>query len=333
MSESNLTKRRLMLKAAAALPLGLPALAGLSSAYAQVPSNGKLIVGFAAGGGADLTARLLAEKLKEVLSMSQFVVENRTGAAGKIAVDALRASPADGSTLLLAPLVTPVLSQLTFSNPGYDPGKHFTPVGLVGFFEFAIAVPSAHPAKNIKELAAWLKANPDKATFGSPSAGSLPHFFGVLLGRSLSVPMAHVAYRGGAPMLADLVSGQINCGIDTELEMLELHKSGKIRVLATFAKERTAALPDVPTMIESGFKDAVGSAWYSVWAPAGTPANTVATLNKALNAVLTSPDILAKFKVWGLAPTTSTPAALEQLRLADIEKWRPIVAASGFKAD
>lgn len=330
--DNTFNTRRRLLGGAIALPAA--AFGGVSlTANAQVPQSAKIFVGFAAGGGADLVARILADKMREHLPAgTNIVVENRTGAAGKLAVDALRASPADGSAMLLAPLVTPVLSQLTFKNPGYNPATDMTPVGMVGHFQFALAVPPNHPAKNLAEFVAWLKVNKEKANFGSPSAGSLPHFFGILLGRSISVDMVHVAYKGGAPMLTDLMGGQLACGIDTHIELIELHKAGKIRILASFAEKRTRQLPDVPTFLELGYKDAVGSGWYSMWAPAKTPAATIVQLNKALNGALANAEVREKLDKTGTDLASSTPEGLEKFRLAEIEKWRPIIAASGFTA-
>jgi len=331
---SRFTTRRSLLAGAAAFPAVATFGSGTLAANAQVPAQSKIFVGFAAGGGADLIARMLADKMREGLAPgTQIIVENKIGAAGKIAVDALRASPADGSAMLLAPLVTPVLSQLTFKNPGYNPTTDMTPIGMVGHFQFALAVPPNHPAKTMAEFVTWLKANKDKANYGSPSPGSLPHFFGIMLGRAIGVDMVHVAYKGGAPMLNDLMGGQIACGMDTHIELIELHKSGKIRILASFAEKRTATLPDVPTMAELGFKDAVGSGWYSLWAPAKTPAATIAALNKALNSALANAEVKEKLLRTGTEPATSTPEGLEKFRLAEIEKWRPVIVASGFKAD
>ena len=330
MANQSRSRRRLLASALALPTLALfPRIAG-----AQVPPLSKIYVGFAAGGGADLIARMLADKMREGLPAgTQIVVENKAGAGGKIAVEALRASPADGGAMLLAPLVTPVLSQLVFKNPGYDPAKDMTPIGMVGHFQFALAIPPNHPAKTMPEFVAWLKTNKDKANFGSPSPGSLPHFFGIMLGRAIGVDMVHIAYKGGAPMLNDLMGGQITCGMDTHIELIELHKSGKIRILASFAEKRSALLPDIPTMGELGFKDATGSGWYSMWAPAKTPAATVAALNKALNIALANPDARERLLRTGTEPATSTPEGLEKFRLAEIEKWRPVIAASGFQAD
>ncbi len=331
---SHFDKRRTLLGAATALPT-LATFGGLSRiAHAQMPQQSKIIVGFAAGGGADLIARLLADKMRDGLPPgAQIIVDNRTGAGGKIAVDALRASPADGSAMLLAPLVTPVLSQLTYNRPGYNPATDMTPIGMVGLFQFALAIPPSLPAKNMAEFVTWLKANKDKANYGSPSPGSLPHFFGIMLGRSIGVDMVHVAYKGGAPMLNDLMGGQIACGMDTHIELTELHKAGKIRILSSFGEKRSATLPDIPTMAELGFKDATGSGWYSLWAPAKTPPATIALLNKALNGALATAEIKEKFARTGTEVATSTPEGLEKFRLAEIEKWRPVIVASGFKAD
>ena len=328
---SRFDKRRTLLTGAVALP-AVATFGGV--AEAQVPAQSKIIVGFAPGGGADLIARMLADKMRDGLPTgTQIIVENKTGAGGKIAVDALRASPADGSAMLLAPLVTPVLSQLTFKNPGYNPATDMTPIGMVGHFQFALAVPPNHPAKNMAEFVSWLKANKEKANYGSPSPGSLPHFFGIMLGRAIGVDMVHVAYKGGAPMLNDLMGGQIACGMDTHIELIELHKSGKIRILASFGEKRSTLIPDIPTMAELGFKDATGSGWYSLWAPAKTPAATISLLNKALNEALASADVKEKLARTGTEPAMSTPEGLEKFRLAEIEKWRPVILASGFKAD
>ena len=327
------TSRNWLILSAIAVPMVLLDLLS-GQANAQAPAQVKIIVGFAPGGGTDLIARILAEKMRESLAGgTQIVVENKAGAGGKIAVDALRASSSDGGAILLAPLVTPVMSQLTFKNPGFDPAKDMTPIGMVGHSQFALAVTAQHPAKTMPEFVNWLKANPKKANFGTASAGSLPHFFGVMLGNAIGVGMEHVAYKGGTPMLNDLMGGQIPCGIDTDIVLIELHKSGKIRILASFAESRSSLIPEVPTMAELGYKNATASGWYSMWAPAKTPAATVLALNKALNFALSNADVSQKLARIGVDPAMSTPEGLEKLRAAEIEKWRPVIAASGFKAE
>ena len=298
---------------------------------AKAATSSRILVGFGAGGGGDLVARLIADQLSS--TSQSFIVENKPGAAGKIAVDALRNSKADGSTLLLAPLVTPVLSQLVFRNPGYDPSKDMKPVSLIAHFQFALAVPASHPAQNIQEFISWLKQNPEKASFGSPSQGSLPHFFGLLLGKAAGIDFVHVPYKGGSPMINDLIGGQLSAGINTVQELLLQHEAGKLRVLGVFSEQRVAQLPAIPTFAESGFPDVHGSGWYSLWTTSATPDQTVEAINHAVANVLQQPKVQKLMHEWILEPQASTPQELEQLRVADINKWRPILASSGFVAD
>lgn len=330
---SSLLSRRTVLGAAsAALALGT-----LPRALAQataVPEQSRILVGFGAGGGIDVLARTLAERIGPLLSPKHHViVDNKPGGNGQIAANLFLNAPADGATYLLAPLITPVLSQLVYNKPGYNPAVDFTPVGLTAHFQFALAVPANHPAKTAPELLAWFKANPTKANFGSPAAGSLPHFFGLLLGGAANADIVHVPYKGGPALLADLAGGQLSSAITTSSEFLPLHKEGKVRILATFGEKRTRELPDVPTLAELGFPKAVGSGWYSIWARKGTPPAAVAAFNRALNTALGEPAVKARLAELALEPDPRTPEALEKLRLAEIEKLRPVIVASNFRAD
>ncbi len=337
MADTRILTRRTLLGAAvasAALVVAKAPFASAKPATAAVPLHSRIVVGFAAGGGIDVLARVLAERIGPQLGPKHHViVENKPGANGQIAASQLLAAPADGATYLLAPLITPVLSQLVYRKPGYDPAQDFTPVGLVAHFQFALAVPANHPARTARELIAWFKANPDKANFGSPAAGSLPHFFGLLLGDAAGVEIVHAAYKGGPGLLSDLAGGQISSAITTSAELLQLHREGKIRILATFGEQRKNDLPDVPTFAELGYPGAVGSGWYSLWAKKGTPPEAVAAFSRALNATLADPAVKAKLDEMALEPDPRTPEALEQLRVAEIEKWRPVIATSGFRAD
>ena len=296
-----------------------------------LPQASRILVGFGAGGGIDLLARVLAENVATQLGNGHYVVvDNKPGANGQIAAQTLLTAPADGSTFLIAPLITPVLSQIVYKKPGYDPAQDFAPVGLLAHFQFALAVPAKHPARNIQEYVAWLKAHPDKANFGSPAVGSLPHFFGLLLGDAAGVNIVHVPYKGGPAMTTDLISGQLASAIQTTSELAPLHRDGKIRILGTFAPSRTKELPEIPTFTEAGYPKAVGSGWYSLWARKGTPEPTIATLNRTVNRALQDPKLQSKWSELSLQPDPRTPQALEQLRLAEIAKWRPVIAASGF---
>jgi tripartite-type tricarboxylate transporter receptor subunit TctC len=292
----------------------------------------KILVGFAAGGGADIIARVFADKLKDRLG-APVVVENKTGAGGRIAAEALKNAAPDGATLLLTPIVVPVLAPLIYSNLGYDPVKDFAPVSLVGYYQFALAVNANHPARTMPEFVAWLKANPLQANFGSPAPGSLPHFFGVMIGRGVGVDMQHVAYKGGAPMINDLLGGQIAAGIDTHIELLELNKAGKIRVLGTSGATRSTLMPDVPTFKEAGIANVEGSGWYAFYVPARTPAARIAELNRAIVAVTLLPDVKDRLTKLGVDVQGSTPEDLSRLMAADTAKWAPVIRATGFKGD
>lgn len=303
-------------------------------AQSPVPEAARILVGFGAGGTIDVLARVLAERIAPQLGRNHhIIVENRAGGNGQIAAQALLNAPADGSSYLIAPLITPVLSQLVFRKPGYDPAVDFTPVGLVAHFQFALAVPVSHPARNLNDWVAWLKANPAKANFGSPAAGSLPHFFGLLLGKAAGVDIVHVPYKGGPALFSDLIGGQLSSAIETTSGLAPLHREGKVRILATFTDKRTRELPDVPSVTEAGFPQAKGSGWYSLWARKGTPSAAVETVNRALNQTLGDPAVKARLEEWSLEADPRTPLQLEQLRLADIAKWRPVIEASGFRAD
>jgi tripartite-type tricarboxylate transporter receptor subunit TctC len=304
--------------------------------FAQAPATSKppvrILVGFAPGGGADIIARLFADKMREPLGAT-IIVENRTGAGGRIAAEALKNAVPDGNTILLTPIVIPVLAPLIYTNLSFDPAKDFAPLSLVGFFQFGFAVGGTHPAKTMQEYVAWVKANPQQANFGSPAPGSLPHFFGAMIGRSIGVDMQHIAYKGGAPMLNDLVGGQIPAGIDTHIELLELDRSGKIRVLASSGASRSPLLPSVPTFKEAGFTGIEGSGWYAFYAPAKTPAAAVDALSRAIVAVTLMPEVKERLTRMGVEVQGSTPAQLAKLMADDTAKWGPVIKASGFKGE
>lgn len=300
-------------------------------AAAQSDKPVRLLVGFAPGGSADIAARSIAEKMSADLKQP-VVVENRPGAGGRIVAEQIKNAPADGSTLMLAPIVVPVLAPLVFSKLPYDPTTDFAPVAQVANFQFALSVNAAHPAKSMRELIAWYKANPAKANFGSPAPGSLPHFFGLMLGRTTGVDLVHVPYNGGAPMMTGLLGDQIAAAIDTTVEQIELHRTGKVRLLAVSAATRSPLAPDVPTFDEQGIP-IQGTGWFAVFAPAKTPEATVRALNGAIVKALAQADLRERFQKLGLEPAGGTPEQLAQRVREDTVKWAPVVKASGFKAD
>ena len=301
-------------------------------AHAQGDKTLRVMVGFPPGGSIDVVARVLADKMKDELK-ANIVVENRAGAGGRLAADLLKSAPADGSVVMITPVVVPVLAPLVFSKLNYNPATDFAPVGHVCNFNFALSIPASLPAKTVAEFVAWLKPNPQRANFGSPAAGSLPHFFGEILSREARADMVHVPFAGGAALMTALVGGQVSAGIDVVLEALEAHRAGKVRILATSGERRSAVLPDVPTFKESGYPGIVASGWFAMYAPARTPAASIDAINRALNKALAHPEVLDRFGRLALEAGGGSPADLRALEQASTARWAPVVKATGFRAD
>ena len=291
----------------------------------------KILVGFPPGGSADATARILADKMKDQLGVP-VLVENRPGAGGRIAAQAVKDAAADGNTLMLVPFAVMVVQPLVFSSIRYDTTRDFTPVGVAVVFPLAVAAGPATPARNLRELTDWFKANPDKANYGSPAAGSMPHFLGELLGAQTGVKLTHVAFQGGAPMVTNLLGGQITVGIDTPAEFAEHHRAGKLRVIATSGARRAEQFAEVPTFKEQGI-DVDASAWFAFFGPAGMQKATSDKLNASIQAALKSPDVVERLGKLGLAATPGSADELAQRMANDKAVWGPAVKASGFKAD
>jgi tripartite-type tricarboxylate transporter receptor subunit TctC len=317
---------------AALLAASALAFAFASSAHAQVDRPVKLLVGFAPGGSADIAARLLSERIGAEVKQA-VIVENRPGAGGRIAAEALKSAAPDGSTLMLAPIVVPVLAPLVFSKLNYNPATDFAPVIHVANFQFGLSVAAAHPAKNVNELLAWFKAHPKEANFGSPAPGSLPHFFGVMIATGAGLDLVHVPFNGGGPLINALVGNQVSSGIDTLVDQIEMHRGGKTRILATSGATRSPLLPDVPTFTESGLKGVEGTSWFAIYAPAKTSPATIQQINAAVNRALAAPDVREKLARLGLEATGGTPADLAAIAKRDSERWAPVVKASGFRGD
>lgn len=317
---------------AALLVLALAGAVSGPAAFAQIVDQPiRIVFPFAAGGSGDALARLLAEKLNAGLNRT-VVVENKAGSAGQAGVLDVKNSRPDGNTLLLTPIAPVVVYPSVYKNLQYDPFKDLAPVSLVADFEFAVAVGPNVPAKTLPELVAWLKENPKQASFGSPGAGTLPHFFGVLLGKSIGIEMVHVGYRGSAAALVDLMGGQVPIVVTTTSDLLASHHAGKIRILATSDSNRSPLLKDIPTLKELGYK-IEGSAWYAVFAPANTPADILSKYAKILSDGVKTPELTERLLKMGLYARGSTPAELGKLQKEHAELWAPAVKASGFTSN
>lgn len=303
-----------------------------TTAGAQVDRPVRILVGFAPGGSADQAARLLAERITVDLKQP-VIVENRPGAGGRVAAEALKNAAPDGGTIMIAPIVVPVLAPLVFAKLPYNPATDFAPIVQVANYQFALAVNAAHPARTVGELVTWYKANPDKANFGSPAPGSLPHFFGVMIAKGTGLDLVHVPFSGGGPMMTALLGNQISAAIDTVVDEIEQHRGGKARILATSGVARSPLLPDVPTFAEGGLKGVEGTGWFGLYAPAKTSPAVVAQINAAVNKALAAPELRERFLRLGLEPAGGSPGDLAAVEKRDTERWAPVVKASGFKPD
>lgn len=315
----------------------LAALATLSAASlpAQAQENGplRILVGFSPGGSVDAVARLLAERLKEPLGMN-VIVENKPGATGRLALSEAQRARADGRTLVLAAGGAMVIFPWLYPGTlGYDPVKDFTPVSRVTSLSFVVSVGPAAPVTDIKGLIAWLKANPTKAMYATSGAGSVPHFSGLLLAQTLGVSLNHVAYRGGPQAEQELIGGHVPIMIDSPTSTtINLHRSGKLRILAVTGKNRLPALPDTPTLQESGVNLAIDN-FFGLYGPAGMSVDTVNRIDRAVAQVLALPEMREKILATGLITDHGGPQELASVQAAQLRRWEAPIKASGFKAD
>jgi tripartite-type tricarboxylate transporter receptor subunit TctC len=304
----------------------------VTPASAQSDKTLRVLVGFPAGVSIDVVTRIVAEKMKDELKRP-VIVDNRPGAGGRLAAELLKSAAPDGNTVMVTPIVVPVLAPMVFSKLNYNPETDFAPVGKVCDFSFALAVPANSTVKNLKDFAAWLNANPQQANFGSPAAGSLPHFFGVMIGSALNVDMVHVPFNGGAALQSAVLGGHAPAGIDVVMEWQQNAKAGKVTVLATSGAQRSKVMPEVPTFKEQGYGDAVGQGWFAMYAPAKTSHAAIDDINKALNKALATPEVRERFAGLGLEVGGGSAADLQKTMQVDAKRWAPIVRKSGFKAD
>jgi tripartite-type tricarboxylate transporter receptor subunit TctC len=301
-------------------------------ASAQDSTPARILVGFPPGGSFDTLARVLAEKMKADLGRN-VVVENRPGAGGRLAVDILKAAPADGSVVMLGPDGLTALYPYTFKKLNYDPKKDLVPITTIAEFAFGFATGATPKVDTWADYVAWAKKNPDKANFGVPALGAPHHFFGLILGDAIGVPMQTVPFQGSAPILVALMGGQITSGIDVASSQVESHKAGKIRILAVSAPARIPQAPDVPTFTELGFPTVSGMGFNAMYAPAGTPPATVAQWSKAIANALALPDVKERLFSMGYQGVGKGPEELAERQNAAAKRWEPVIKASGYTAE
>ena len=315
-----------------ALAAALALILVVDNATAQLGESPiRIVLPYPAGGVGDAAARMIADYMRAKLNRT-VIVENKPGAAGRLGVQSVKDAPADGTVLLFTPIAPMALFPHVYDNLSYDPVRDFQPISQVGTYDLAMAVGANVPARNLKELIEWLKADPAQAAYGTPAAGSLPHFFAVLFAREAGIALRHVAYKGNPQAITDLIGGHLPMFFTSTQDLVEAHNAGRIRVLATSGRERSMVMREVPTFMESGF-NIHGEGWYGVYAPAKTPARVVSQLNQAVVEAVRSTEFGKRLALLGVQATGTSVEEFAKAGKSDSELWRPVVKASGFKPE
>ncbi len=308
-------------------------IAAPAQAQAPVSFEGKTVnflVGFPAGGGSDVMARFIAEALKQRTGRN-VIIDNKTGASGTIAGEALKNSPPDGTTVCFMPSAT-VVQKLTMASMPFDPQTDIAPITLAGTVQTAFCVSPTLGVNSLKEYVEWLKKNPTRNGFGTTAMGSFTHFFGVMAGQAIGIPLEPVPYRGAAPLVADLQGGHVPAGCGGITDFLEHHRAGKVKVIFTSGQKPTTAAPEIPTVTQLGYPNISILGWYVFFAPPKTPPALIEAWGNELRAVLKMPEVEKKMTEFGLDVETSTPAEVSQRMAADLKRWKGILDSIGYKA-
>ena len=307
-------------------------MAGAVTAQAFPDRPIRIIVPFTPAGSSDIVARAMADGAGEALGQS-VIVENIPGAGGNVGTLRAAKSPADGYTLVQCTIGTCSINGSLYANTGFDVQKDFVPVILTGGVMNVFTVNNNFPAKTMAEMVAWAKANPGKLTFGSSGVGASNHLAPEWLAFLTGVSMIHVPYKGSGPAIIDIVGGQIMMFNDNEPSILPQIKAGKVRALAVTGPQRSKNLPDVPTMVEAGYKGFVVEPWFGFMAPKGTPQAVVDKLNATFNAALANPRVKKRLEDAGLRPVGGAASVLgEQIRV-ETERWAAVIKANNIRAE
>ena len=311
------------------LSLALLTLASLG-AQAQDKTSLKILVGFPPGGSADVIARIVADALRD--DFGPIVVDNKPGAGGRIALNMVKAAKPDGQTVIVLPSGPMVLFPHVYKKLDYDAVKDFTPVSQIARFQFGVVAGPASGVKSVAEMLAKARAKPGESSYGTPGAGTLPHFMGVLMEQSAGVQLNHVPFQGGAPANNALLGGHIDYKFDVVSETAELHHSGKARIIAVTGSKRDTQVPEVPTLKEAGINmDA--TAWFAMYGPAGLKGDALARLEKAMVKIVREPAMKDKLMKLGYEPIGSNSADLAAAQKADLNRWEKPIKATGVQLD
>jgi tripartite-type tricarboxylate transporter receptor subunit TctC len=315
---------------AAAVVIAQTTLTANAQTYPNRPV--KIIVPTPAGGPVDVMARLVASQISPVLGQTAFI-DNRGGAGNTLgSAEAARATP-DGYTLLYSAASGLVIAPMLQKNAGYDPLKSYDPIAIVAATSNILVVHPSVPAKTVAELVAYAKANPGKVNFSSGGIGVLPHLIGEYFKAKAGIDVVHIPYRGGGPSIQDVVAGNVQYTFEGISVLLPLIEEGRLRALAVTSPRRSALLPNVPTMIESGFADFQSTSWTGLLAPRGTSADIVTKLNGAVNAALKTPEMHAALDKLAAEALGGAPSELTRVIESDLGKWGPIVKALNLQTD
>ena len=321
--------KRLILVTAAVLVAALST-GALAQAYPSKPI--RMIAPYPPGGATDILARLIAQGLTESLGQP-VIVENKAGANGQIGHDFVAKAAPDGYTLVLGNSAVLAVSVSMYDKLPFDPLKDFAPITLAAQGPLVFEINAAIPASNMQEFLAWAKQRGGKVNAGLAGVGAMHHLVTEMVKLQAGVQWTNVPYKGSAPMVLDLVGGQVDVGVDNIPSSLQLIKTGKLRALAVTSEQRTPLLPDVPTLAQAGVPGVVAAAWHGVLAPAGTPPEIVNRLNVEIVKILRSPETVAKLAGLGLDPVGSDPKTFADFIASENVKWAKVVKASGAKLE
>lgn len=315
--------------AAAITVPALPALAATPNRLCSGPL--KIVVGFPPGGATDLVARALSDRLMKLMPEQVVIVDNRSGAGGQIAAQMVKAAPADGTTVLLSIDHTQVIIPMTIPTAGYNGLDDFTPLSGVANYFNVIAASNATGVKSLDELGRWLKANPGNTNYGIPAVGSVPQFIGQILGKSYGVTMNAVPYKGGAPLVQDLLAGQVPIGLAAMNDLIEHHRAGRLRILASSGTTRSKNAPDIPTFQEQGIKGIEQNPWIAFFGPRGLPPAYVAHFDATIKALLAQPELQQKLAGMGNEVLFAPGAEVHNWVADGTRHWGQVMREAGFK--
>lgn len=327
MTAADRERRRLMVSLAAA-----GAAIVLPGAHAQTfPSRPiRVLIGVPAGGTQDVLTRALADAMRS--SLGPIIIDNKSGASGRIAAETVKNAEPDGHTLLLGPASVMTMFPSAYPSLNYDPFKDFAPIINAASFELALCVHKDVPASNLAEFVTWARGQGNKVSFASYGAGTPSHFLGEMLNRAAGLQMVHVAYRGSSPARQDVMGGSVQAYFDTVGGAITMLPTGRVKVLATSGLKRSPPMPAIPTFVESGYKDVVASAWFSYYAPAKTPKQVLEKLRAEFAKAVNSREVRQQLLLNGMYPVGDGPEALTATMRADTERWARIMKATNFVA-